>query len=268
MVIIGVAHFAGGPHLGRDSIRIAKSIDGPLSATKGLTERMNDDVSLQAVAEDLEYLRDGWPTDMTVSEVRRGSATLRRLLVDGGSAQVLLGAWRAVGFDGQPSVQAQDLLAQIHSPLGTVDWATSGGVSVPGSEHLVGRVVVYNTGQAGPHGEPTVHPRVDYTPWPEVSLQQYVEAPCSVISGETIKRREMLKYVANYLGGVHLARGRKVHARDRDMIRRIEAWLDRIEIKGFGKVGAYVEVLAMGQALARSKDIAKLVVAIRGRGRA
>ncbi len=225
---------------------------------------MNEE-NLRIVAEDLEYLRIGWSTGMDDAELRRGTAILRRLLVDGGHCRNLLAAWRAAGFDGQPTVRVSPFPGDLEHPLKHVSWGTAGGLMAPGTTVLAGRTIVFDVGPAGPDGEPTARTEYDPTPPPKMRITDYVSAPCAVAYGEVITRREMIKYVANYLGGVHLGLGIKTPSSDKDMIRRIEAWLDRLTVSGFGKEGPYIEILAAGQALGRSVDMTRLVQRIRSR---
>jgi hypothetical protein len=58
-------------------------------------------------AEDLRHLRRDWGGKITVEELRRGTPVLRRLLVENHYGN----AWRAVGFEKQPTVKAIDLCA-------------------------------------------------------------------------------------------------------------------------------------------------------------
>lgn len=63
-----------------------------------------DHDSLIAVAEDLEYLAQ-WGSDISNADIRRGTAVLRRLLVEDAYGT----AWRAVGEVKQPSLPGVDL---------------------------------------------------------------------------------------------------------------------------------------------------------------
>ncbi len=60
--------------------------------------------SIIAVAEDLEYLAT-WSGNITDPEIRRGTAVLRRLLVEDAYGT----AWRAVGKTRQPTLIAVDI---------------------------------------------------------------------------------------------------------------------------------------------------------------
>lgn len=68
-----------------------------------------DDIKI--VADDLQYLAS-WGPSISDGEIRRGSAVLRRLLVE----DVYGSAWRAIGNHGQPKLLAVDL-----SPITTPD---------------------------------------------------------------------------------------------------------------------------------------------------
>ena len=72
--------------------------------------------ALVAVAEDLTYLGE-WGPAIGDPEIRRGSAVLRRLLVEDAYGA----AWRAIGQAKQPSLVAVHLPNLIDSlPLGKV----------------------------------------------------------------------------------------------------------------------------------------------------
>jgi hypothetical protein len=84
---------------------------------------------IQTIVEDLQYLKD-WGGKISDSEARRGSAVLRRLLVEDGYGK----AWRAAGFPAEPKVMAVDVKRIIGSaPLTDVRIALAGGVSNRGT---------------------------------------------------------------------------------------------------------------------------------------
>jgi hypothetical protein len=123
-----------------------------------------------SIAEDLEYLTRDWHSEIESADLRRGSSVVRRLLVDGGNARLLLDAWRAYGFNGQPIVRGPDLMEDVKGPLKTVSWASAGGIRVRSSAGAVGAVVVYNV---GPSPVPEVKHSISYDPYPEWSLAEY-----------------------------------------------------------------------------------------------
>jgi hypothetical protein len=65
----------------------------------------------KSVLEDIDFLWNEWwlgqPDGLTEGHLRRGSATLRLLLVDG----LLQRAWRHIGFERQPRLVGPDIVA-------------------------------------------------------------------------------------------------------------------------------------------------------------
>src|SRR5260370_634040 len=63
----------------------------------------------RSVAEDIEWLRDEWwltaPDSLSDGHLRRGSAALGLLLIDG----LLQRAWSHYGFEGEPTIEGPDL---------------------------------------------------------------------------------------------------------------------------------------------------------------
>ena len=83
--------------------------------------------SLIAVAEDLEYLSQ-WGEDISNGEIRRGTAILRRLLVEDSYGA----AWRAVGEVKQPTLPAVDLSVLLGNDTNNVVYALAGGAHFRG----------------------------------------------------------------------------------------------------------------------------------------
>lgn len=84
-----------------------------------------------SVAEDIEWFRDVWlasDREMLPPDLRRGSATLRRLLVDG----LVHEAWHAHEMTGAPTIVGPDLSAAIairnHEVRHGVSVVAGGGV--------------------------------------------------------------------------------------------------------------------------------------------
>jgi len=205
-----------------------------------------------SVAEDLEHLRDDWDRDPRTDVIRRGSAILRRLLVDG----VLAEAWRHHGFVGSPIIPAPDLLLLVGRDPQAVDVAVAGGA------HYAG---IYSGGATLMKGSdpPKLPDDVDPSwfmsrPWP---LSDFVESAAVIIDGQIIKRREIIKYFANIAGGVHLTRSSRVRKKEEDLARRIRRVEGRVQIHVAD--GLYFELLSIGQAVAKAADVARLASAIR-----
>lgn len=211
-----------------------------------------DAYQLRSVAEDIEYLRETWGLGASDSDLRRGSALLRRFLVDGGNGTLFV-VWREVGFEGQPMVVAPSLSLEALASRDKIILATAGGATVGG-------IVATGYLQA--------KERFDYKFDPEGHehrLLEYVSAPCVIVHGQPVTRRELVKYFAHYLGGVHMSR--KVMKKEEDIVRRFRQ-IEELPIHTdlLGKDLLHFELLAIGQAIGRAEDCRRLASTIRGRG--
>jgi hypothetical protein len=93
-------------------------------------------------------------------------------------------------------------------------------------------------------------------------LTDYLDAAGAVRRGETIARREIIKYFANYAGGTHLDRvinvGKKKATERYELIAELEQRVHADTMDGL-----YFELLSIGQAIGRSPDLQRLEEAIR-----
>jgi len=108
-----------------------------------------DTESILLVAEDLEYLAT-WCGDIKYPEIRRGTAVLRRLLVE-----VAYGhAWRSLGRPKQPRLIAVDLDMILGNDWNLMDIALAGGADFRGVQMAA---MVIHKGN-GPLGNPPPEP--------------------------------------------------------------------------------------------------------------
>jgi hypothetical protein len=207
--------------------------------------------ALSSVAEDLEYLRDAWREGTTEADLRRGSAILRRLLIDNGQG-VLIQIWRELGFERQPVVVAPSLSRAVLAANNKIVLATAGRASVDGID-IAGYLRATEAFDD------------DYSPdGHEQLLADYVSAPCIVVYGHRISRGELVKYFSNYLGGVHLSwRARKKQDDYARLFRRIDELPVQSEL--LGKDLLHFELLSIGQVIGQSSDCMRLVAAIKTR---
>ncbi len=209
--------------------------------------------ALQSVADDLEHLHDAWREGATDADLRRGSAILRRFLVDNGQG-VLIQVWRDQGFAQQPVVVAPSLSNVTLAESGKVTLATAGGA-------IVGGVQVAGYLRAAAPIDDGFDPEGH-----EQQLIPYVLAPCIVVHGRPISRGDLVKYFANDLGGVHLSwRAQKKQGEYVRLFQRIEGLPIQAEL--LGKDLLHFELLAVGQAIGQSTDMLKLAETIRALSR-
>ena len=154
---------------------------------------ITDKELVEHARQDLQHLRDTWGDSVADDELRRGSAVLRRLLVDG----ELQRAWLAAGRLREPCVHANGLAGGILGARHEIAFATPGGARVNGvvldGQCLLARAMT---------PEELVKAPV-LTVKQDQGLRAFVEGPGAVIEGEPISRRVIIKYVANALGGIH-----------------------------------------------------------------
>lgn len=182
------------------------------------------------VAEDLEHIRSTWSFEMPEAVLRRESVLLRRMLVEDEYAR----AWRAVGLSRQPMVRATSLdgflgsvdrkyVAYAFAPLArrlTVDMqqltikspSPQEGdllITAPGYNQGLGLVMILiPRAEADGKGAEALSQEVagnlgGKREWGTYAISDLLRSPAALISGTTINRREIIKYVANRLGGAH-----------------------------------------------------------------
>lgn len=214
-----------------------------------------DGDSLISVAEDLEYLRDEWGPDTVAPAIRRGSATLRRLLVEDAYG----GAWRAVGFVGQPTLVAVELEKFVRDDqLPLVDIAMAWGARMGGAFMAAPLIFGVQTDvDKSRVNEPLS--KEGYPGERVYTLSEFLGSASGIMKGKSITRRDVIKYVANVRGGVHLSQKRK--AAERDLVARVGKYEKRMNMTG--RDGILVEIVAIAQAVGRSSDAMSLIEKIR-----
>ena len=147
-----------------------------------MTKRRSDLVT--SVSEDLLYLQDEWGTSIEDAALRRGSAVLRRLLVDGDLGR----AWREVHFSGEPKVEASTLrpILERHPGRKELQFASAGGAEYGGIQVrgalMVSRVMtpaeIKDSASLG-------------VPSETLGLRKFSQATCMVIKGQLITPSEV-----------------------------------------------------------------------------
>lgn len=262
--------------LGRSAIYVGAEL------LRGETQAMAATRPFKSVLEDLDWLwRDWWvgqPDRLTEGHLRRGSATLQLLLVDG----LLQRAWRHYGFERQPSLVGPDLVAIAASESLRLDLAAgciagggrqngidasfigafrvdnpSTGVRADAEEGFAVCVTTIARIASGAPGASPLDALIE-RPW---YVSDYLESPGAIRKGEIIKRREVIRYFRNYVGGAHhdLLRGARHATNDRYELVADLAGHVLADVRD----GLYFELLSIGQSVARSGDIRALAERIR-----
>jgi hypothetical protein len=202
--------------------------------------------AIQAVAEDLLFLRARWGPDLPDAEIRRGCATLRRLLVEGAYGS----AWRAVGLQKEPSVVAVDLDGVLdETPPSLVEFALAAGAIFRGV--LMASCTLLKSGSPpskmpGPPLTPDGFPGEQH-----FTLSRYLSSTAGMVQGRQFTRRDVIKYVANAKGGVHA--GPSQHKAELKLIERMAKAERRLRLHQTD--GLFVELVAIAQAIGRSADL-------------
>lgn len=162
---------------------------------------------------------------------------LRNLLIEDWFAK----AWRALGQPDQPEIEAVDLEAAIAGyDVRRVRFASAGG----GDSHgmTISGALFYEG--AAP---PAALNRSSDPPVRTFRLSKFREATSLVIDGQRIKRGDVVKFVANKLGGAHFDRRRKQSAIVYGLMDQA-----RSRVSMAGKSLVYFELVSIGQAIARA----------------
>lgn len=201
--------------------------------------------SLITVAEDIAYLRLAWSPEVTNADLRRGSAVLRRLLVEG----VLGQAWRSTGQHGEPAIPCTEIISDDHRHRPRSHIVSAGG----GTIGIAGVEVYFGPDAIVPEDERHLPPTRDRV----LRLTEFLASASVVIDGDSVSRREVVKYHANVLGGVHLGLSSRRRKAEQDLIRRIERMKDRF-VKILDRDLLYFELLCIGRQVVDAPDVLSL----------
>jgi hypothetical protein len=183
-----------------------------------------EETRLLTVAEEIEDFGQWWKAEsVDATTIRHGSGVLRRLLVEDGAGS----SWRALGFKKEPKIQGPDLLAFFqkerfdvrltvgavavgvrHEGIDTaflsarrVDHPTT-GVSASADVGFAVSVGSAMRDARNPTPSADLDPLIDRTGY----LHEYLDARGMFRRGTILRRREVIKHVANEMGGVQVSK--------------------------------------------------------------
>ena len=208
---------------------------------------------VKIVADDLEFLKQ-WNSDIPEGDIRRGSAVLRRLLVEDAYGR----AWRSIGKPKQPTLVAVDI-TPISDPavIGEVIYAIAAGADFRGVSTAC-MLLNKGTKPLGTLGPPLT--KNGYPGERSFTISEFLSSPSGVVAGRSFTRREVIKYISNVKGGVHLG------ITEKKAEKKLVARLGKIEKKLLVHTtdGLLVETLAIAQALARADETQEFIDATKG----
>lgn len=210
---------------------------------------------LRVVLEDLDYLTKEWNQDIDDASLRRASPALRSLLVEG----TLLAVARQIGKEVRVLSPA---IYQVltDDQLRLRKYWQSGGAKYKGV--IVQAMGVRNSALSPDEVKAEYEQTKDVMGknYP-VKLAFFLRQPSFVIEGIFINREEVIKYVANKLGGAHYDNSRKPKTSAPGVsLEEKYALLDsaRNSTMLADKNAIYYELLSIGQRLVNSKDVQEL----------
>lgn len=211
------------------------------------SERVENTVS------DLVYLQDTYQPAVSQHDLRRGSAIIRRLLVDG----ELQRTWKEAGFQREPQIEAPSLIDILYGgSLAAVEFAAAGGATVNGmyiAGIVVSRHALWGPGKVGANSN--TPPSVVH------GLKRFSEAPVIFAHQTFVTRHQIIKYIANKRGGVHYDTQRG-NAKDEQAFAVLDKLEHNVTINDHYPV--YYELHAAVQLLVRAPDIQQFIRAVRG----
>lgn len=213
----------------------------------------HDATFLEQVASDLTYLDTDWHERVDDHTIRRSVPILRRLLYE----RDLVRAWKLCGLQGEPKLDVTDILPVIKGlEAKTIGLATAGGAKVGGVTTY--GTMIYN----GPMSEEDLDERSKKSTRTTLNLSAAMQRACLVTGGLHINRDEIITYYANKWGGAHFDKSRDGN----DAAKHVAMDKAMATYHIGGKRAVIHEVLACGQALAKSPDVHLLRAELDKRG--
>lgn len=201
--------------------------------------------------EDFETL-EKWFDEIDEKTMRQTSAIVRRLLVDNG----LYRLWKQLEFYEEPLINVpclEDLLKYIDSQKILV--LSAGGAMHKGMR--VSKTTRFNVALTEEESIKLTTPSEKN--FETLTLNDFIESICIVVDSTLISRRELIKYIANKLGGTHYDPSRaSSRVEDSILIEKYKKLDEMVENKICDLKLVYFEFLSITQALLSSDDIKKM----------
>ena len=207
-----------------------------------------DNYRIETVVKNLRYLRDNWNQNVELDEVIRNSNVLRLLLVDDNLEK----AWKLCGYTYSIRLHGFSLSNIIRvCGRARISIAWTGGALHRGSRYALGYGMFVDTENSIQKNELSKAPVQE-----EMTLDKYLKNPCMLVGDADINRAELIKYVANKLGGTHIDFKRDF---DKPLDRKF-LMLDSLHnYRDVDKNIIPYQLLSIGQELVASRHIQRLM---------
>jgi len=212
---------------------------------------MSDRYFVQTILEDLQHLKHSWNDIVDDAILRRDSTILRRLLIEG----ALNSARKILGFSGKFYIVAPraEFFLEMKDSY-KIDFILSGGGLYQG---IFAALATYNKGKQTINLPSHIN-AIEH----KFTLPQFLGSTSVYVEKISISRGEMIQYVANKLGGVHIDFTRK--GRLAKKFETLDRNIERFQFKGIpplqGKNTVYFELLSIGQLFSKSEDAKSFVL--------
>lgn len=204
------------------------------------------------VADDLDYLFKEWNQDIDDASLRRSSPVLRAFLVEG-----LLGrAAHQANREIRVMAPAIDRVV-TEAELRECTFFQAGGAKYKG--------MIVQSMSMVPRAKTAAEIKASYERSKKVigksypvKIGAYLKQTSFVVNGVRINREEVIKYVANKLGGAHYDSSRAAQKGNEEVsLEQKYALLDEVRtgIAMADKNAVYYELLSIGQRVVNSRDI-------------
>lgn len=193
----------------------------------------------KSVVEDLFYLKRTWYNEIDSGELRRGTAILRRLLLEGEYSAL----WRFLKFEKEPSVICVNL--DVVLPLfdsAKIVFAFASGAKIAGIQ--CSSIVFHEGDECLAYTEEVAESSIV-----RMSISQYIKSTTAFVEGKKISRREYIQFIANKCGGVHLKKRKEILTDEFKSIKNLE---DKVYINF--QDAFFHEVQSIGQAVTNSES--------------
>jgi len=215
---------------------------------------------INAVKENLEFLRDEWTQEIDDVSLRITSTVLRILVVEDALGKV----WRLAGFEKEPRIIAPDLEAFLEgAPRRRITFASAGGAVYRGMQ--IQGPVICDFALSDDYLRRRYEQQSTKSHLRSFLLSAFRESPCLLLTRsfppygivqEKISRHELIQYVVNKLGGAHIDLRRDPRTEQKLIL--LDSILQQ-DVRIAEKRPVYYELLSIGQSLINSPDVKALM---------